>query len=141
MLGMKKAFHKVISFSMAFVVLFSTMSFTINMHYCGGNLVATSMFKDVESCGMEQAMATLPHGCSLTKTECCKNEQSVVKGQEELKLNFDTQSLDPHVFVAVFFHTYHNLFESVPKVKPLLKADPPPLIVRHLYKLDESYLI
>ncbi|WP_414727683.1 HYC_CC_PP family protein, partial [Winogradskyella sp. UBA3174] len=32
---MKQVFHKIMSFAMAFVVLFSTMSFTINMHYCG----------------------------------------------------------------------------------------------------------
>jgi len=29
---------------MAFVVLFSTMSFTVNMHYCGDTLVETAIF-------------------------------------------------------------------------------------------------
>ncbi len=138
---MKKAFHKIGSLLMAFVVLFSTMSFTINMHYCGETLVATSLFQDVESCGMEQVMSTLPNGCSMEKPNCCKNEQSIVKGQDELKLNFDKLSLDSQQFVAAFFHTYISLFESTEEVRPSLPAYPPPNIVRHIYKLDESYLI
>jgi hypothetical protein len=138
---MKKALHKAISILMAFVVMVSTMSFTINMHYCGGTLVATSFFSDVESCGMEQAMATARSGCSMTKPDCCKNEQSIVKGQEELKLNFEKLSLEPHVFVAVFSHTYNNLFEDFANITPSSNDYPPPKIVRQLYKLDESYII
>ena len=42
---MKKISHKILATVMAFVVLFSTMSFTIDMHFCGDTLVATSMFQ------------------------------------------------------------------------------------------------
>lgn len=138
---MKKAFHKATSFLMALVVLFSTMSFTLNAHYCGETLVATSLFEKVESCGMDQAMSTLPKGCSMDKPDCCKNEQSLIKGQDELKLNFDKLSLTSQQFVAVFFHTYNILFEVSEEVTPSLNDYPPPNIVRHIYKLDESYLI
>jgi len=138
---MKKAFHKAISFLMALVVLISTMSFTINAHYCGETLVATSMFKNAEACGMEQAMATVPSVCSMTKPDCCKNEQSLIKGQDELKLNFDKISLDQQMFVAVFVHVYNSLFENTEEVTPSENDYPPPNIVRQLYKLDESYLI
>ncbi|MGJ8593769.1 MAG: HYC_CC_PP family protein [Aquaticitalea sp.] len=138
---MIKIVHKILSFSMALVVLISTMSFTINAHYCGGTLVASSMFNGTESCGMEQAMATLPSGCSMTKVECCKNEQSIVKGQDELKLNFDKLSSDSQVFVAVFLHTYNTLFETKEEATSASTIFPPPNIVRHIYKLDESYLI
>ena len=126
---------------MAFVVLFSTMSFTINAHFCGETLVATSLFSKAESCGMEQAMATLPSGCSMTKPDCCTNEQSLIKGQDELKINFDKISLDQQMFIAVFFHAYNTLFETIEDPTPSIKDYPPPTIVRQLYKLDESYLI
>ena len=49
----KQIFHKISSFLMAIVVLFSTMSFTINMHYCGDNLVETVIFHKAKGCGME----------------------------------------------------------------------------------------
>lgn len=126
---------------MAFVVLFSTMSFTINTHYCGDTLVAASMFSTVKSCGMEKVMETIPLGCSMKKSDCCKNEQTFVKGQDELKLNFDKLSLDQHVFVAVFFHSYNKLFDNFKEVSPSLVIHPPPYVERHIYKLDESYLI
>lgn len=138
---MKEAFHKATSLLMAFVVLFSTMSFTINAHYCGEILVATSIFENVASCGMEEAKSTLPMGCSMEKPDCCKNEQSLIKGQDELKLNFDKLSLDSQQFVAVFLHTYNALFEDSEEVAPSLNDYPPPNIVRHIYKLDETYLI
>ena len=34
-----------VSFLMAFVVLFSTISFTVDMHYCGNSLIDTAVFK------------------------------------------------------------------------------------------------
>lgn len=138
---MKNFFHKVLSMLLAFVVLISTMSFTLNMHYCGETLVATSFFESVESCGMEIAKLKLPKGCSMEKPDCCKNEQSLIKGQDELKLNFDKLSFDQQIFVVAFFHTYSAFFESAEEVIPSIPHYPPPNIVRHIYKLDESYLI
>ncbi len=38
---------------MAIVVLLSTMSFTLDMHYCGDTLVDIAVFKKAETCGME----------------------------------------------------------------------------------------
>ena len=36
---MKKFLHKSMAILMAVVVLFTTMSFTVDMHYCGDSLV------------------------------------------------------------------------------------------------------
>lgn len=38
---------------MALLVFLSTLSFTIESHYCGDVLVDTSMFDAVDTCGME----------------------------------------------------------------------------------------
>ena len=62
------------SLAMAFVVLFSTMSFTLNMHYCGDILVETAMFHKAEGCGMEMEKPSA-EGCSITKKNCCNDEQ------------------------------------------------------------------
>ena len=48
---MKKISHKILATVMAFVVLFSTMSFTIDMHFCGDTLVAVSMFQKATAIG------------------------------------------------------------------------------------------
>ena len=75
---MKQLFHKVISVVMAVVVLFSTMSFTINMHYCGDTLVDTAIFQKTKTCGME-IQKTSNKDCSISKKNCCNDEQIVVE--------------------------------------------------------------
>ena len=71
---MKFVFHKIASFLMAFVVLFSTMSFTIDMHYCGDTLVDTAIFQKAKACGMEMQKPS-NEGCAVTKKDCCNDEQ------------------------------------------------------------------
>ncbi len=142
---MKKISHKVLSFLMAIVVLFSTMSFTIDMHYCGDILVDTALFSKVKTCGMESETSSnnnLPSSdCSITKKDCCSNKHQAVTGQDELQLKIDKISFDNQIFAASFLQSHINLFESSEEVRPYLTDYPPPNIVRHIYKLDESYLI
>ena len=125
---------------MAFVVLFSTMSFTINMHYCGETLVDTAIFKKVKTCGMETQKPSTK-GCSITKKNCCSDKQIVIDSQDELKLSFDTLSFEQQQFVASFIYTYINLFEGVEEDANSYRDYIPPLVVREIYKLDETYLI
>ena len=49
---MKLFIKKITALLMAFVVLFSTMSFTISEHYCGDHLVDSGLFSKAENCGM-----------------------------------------------------------------------------------------
>lgn len=137
---MKKVFHKIMSISMAFVVLFSTMSFVINMHYCGDTLVETAFFQKAKGCGMEMETPST-EGCSVTKKSCCNDEQLVIGGQNELQLHVDKISFEQHLFIASFVYSYHNLFESLGEHITSYKQYIPPLVVRQLYKLDETYLI
>lgn len=71
---MKQFFHKIMASTMALVVLFSTLSFTVGMHYCGDVLVDTSMFHTAETCGMEMEKTVTTSECSNTKKNCCSDE-------------------------------------------------------------------
>ena len=125
---------------MAFVVLFSTMSFTLNMHYCGDTLVETAMFHKAEGCGMEMENSLI-EGCAITKKNCCNDEQLVVGGQDELQLQVDKISFKQQVFIASFVYTYINLFEGLDNNVSSYEEYKPPLVIRQLYKIDETYLI
>ena len=125
---------------MAFVVLFSTMSFTIDMHYCGGNLVETAIFHKAKGCGMEMQKSST-EGCAITKNNCCNDEQLVVDGQDELQLQVDKISFEQQVFIASFVYTYINLFEGLDKNVSSYKEYKPPLVVKQIFKIDETYLI
>jgi hypothetical protein len=137
---MKQVLHKIMSFAMAVVVLFSTLSFAVNMHYCGGTLVETAMFHKAKGCGMEMQKPSTK-GCAITKKSCCNDKQLVVDGQDELQLHVDTISLEQHLFLASFVHTYINGFEGLDKNLTSYEVYKPPLVIRQLYKLDETYLI
>ena len=125
---------------MAFVVLFSTMSFTVNMHYCGDTLVETAVFQKAKGCGMEMQQPST-EGCSITKKNCCNDEQLVVDGQDELQLQVDTITFEQQVFLTSFVYAFSNLFEISEENVTSFEAYRPPLVIRQLYKLDETYLI
>ena len=137
---MKQVFHKIMSLLMAFVVLFSTLSFTVNMHYCGDTLVETTLFNKAKGCGMEMEKPST-EGCSITKKNCCDDKQLVIDGQDELKLNFDKLTFERQQFVASFIYTYINLFEGLDKNVSSFEEYKPPLVVRQIFKIDETYLI
>ena len=137
---MKQFFHKTMSFLMALVVLFTTMSFTVNMHYCGDILVDTAIFQKAKTCGMEM-QKTSTKDCSITKKNCCSDKQMIVDGQNELKVSYDSLSFEQKQFVASFVYTYINLFESAEEDVNSYRDYIPPLVVKHIYKFDETYLI
>jgi hypothetical protein len=137
---MKQVSHKILATVMAFVVLFSTMSFTVDMHFCGDTLVATSMFQKATGCGMEMEKPAA-EGCAIVKSNCCKDKQMIIDGQDEMQLSTATISFDQQVFITSFIYTYVHLFEGVDDAVTFYQAYQEPLVSRQLYKLAETYLI
>ena len=125
---------------MACVVLLSTMSFTVDMHYCGDTLVDTAIFQKVKTCGMEMQKPS-SKDCSIIKKNCCSDKQMVLDSQDELHLSFDGLSLEQQQFITSFVYTYSDLFEGVEEDINSYRDYTPPLVVRQIYKLDETYLI
>jgi len=142
---MKTVFYKSLSFLMAIVVLYSTMSFTISSHYCGDTLVDSVIFSKLKTCGMESDnpsdASRQSSDCSITKANCCSDDFKIIKGQDELKISFDKISFDNQIFVAAFFHAYKHLFINSKEVALSVNDYPPPMLVRHIYKIDQTYLI
>ncbi|MFD0834812.1 hypothetical protein ACFQ0I_03480 [Mariniflexile aquimaris] len=137
---MKNVVHKITSILMAFVVLFSTMSFTIDMHYCGDTLVETAVFHKAKGCGMEMEKPSVDD-CSIAKKNCCDDEQLAIQGQDELQLQVDKISFEKQIFVASFVYSYINLFEGFESNVSSYEEYKPPLVIKRIYKLDETYLI
>lgn len=126
---------------MSFVVLISTMSFTIDMHYCGDTLVETALFHKAKGCGMEMDGLAANSECSVVKNGCCSEEQFTMQGQDELQLTFDKLTFEKQLFFTSFVCSYVSLFESVEDYVSAYEDYPPPVVTRQIYKLDETYLI
>ncbi len=125
---------------LAIVVLFSTMSFSLDMHFCGDTLVETAVFHKAEGCGMEMQNPQ-SKGCSITKKSCCKDEQLLIDGQSNLRMSLDKVSFDQHIFVTSFIYSYISLFEDLQENVILYTKYNPPLVIKDIFKLDETYLI
>lgn len=86
---------------LAFLYLGLSTGATINMHYCMGKLVGTSLWNHETSdlcnkCGMEK---------KASKNKCCKNETKLVKIEQDQKV---TAPLDHSVDVAAVELVHYN---------------------------------
>lgn len=124
---------------LAVLVLFSTLSVTVEKHFCGDVLIDVSVFSEVEKCGME-AFAKAQE--IITKKPCCKDEVQLFEGQDELtKESFDDlTSLQKQVLVAYAVSYYKSLEGSYETVIPHQYYSPPKL-TQELHILHEVYLI
>ena len=120
---------------MALLVLFSTVSFTVDKHFCGEILVDQAVFSEAKTCGMHGHMP------ASTEDKCCDEEKVVVEGQKELKISFDDLDLDQQVFLASFTYSYANLFEGDAQAQTPFFHYKPPLLVYDIHLLDETFLI
>ncbi|WP_120200320.1 HYC_CC_PP family protein [Ichthyenterobacterium magnum] len=122
---------------MALLVLLSTVSFTVEKHYCGDALIDASVFSEVEKCASEAYEIELE---KITKKPCCKDVVDVIEGQDELqKTSFD--DLDQQLFLTAYFKSYKNLFEGLPNHVIPHKDYSPPNLVFDIQLLDAVFLI
>jgi hypothetical protein len=129
--------HKSFSLFLAFLVLFSTFSFTVEKHYCGNHLVDTAIFRQAKKCGGIGA-----EDISYVKKPCCKDIVVIIEGQDELTVkDFQSIEKDTYTTLVSYVLSYTFLFETV--AKPIIphKYYKPPKIIKDIHVLDETYLI
>jgi len=140
---MKESLRQIASVTMALLVLFSTMSFTVDMHYCGDHLVDFSFFENAKNCTMQASPSKATGEISVMEMEmdCCTDLEIVLEGQDDLKISFDQFTFDQQIFISTFYYTYVNLFETVDKNLNSFKEYSPPPLIRDIQILDQTFLI
>ncbi|GAA3603023.1 hypothetical protein GCM10022396_20520 [Flavivirga amylovorans] len=124
---------------LALLVLFSTVSFTIEKHFCGDVLVDISIFTEADKCAMEAYEIALE---KVTKKPCCKDVVDVIEGQNKLKFSsFEDLDFEKQQIIASYAYTYINLFEELPKLTIPHKNYSPPNLVTDIQVLDQVFLI
>ncbi|WP_179317873.1 HYC_CC_PP family protein [Winogradskyella undariae] len=131
--------HKVFSIALSFLVLFSTLSLTIEKHFCGDTLIDVAIFSEAEICGMQDIKMDQD---GMMEKSCCKNEKEVIDGVNKLvtKSFDDFHDLQKLVLIA-YSYSYINLFEELPNAVIPHKNYSPPKLIKDIYVLDETYLI
>ena len=134
---MKQFLNKITASALALLVLFSTLSFTIQKHYCGDFLVDISFTGVTHCCSMKMDTSN-----KVVKKNCCKDETHQFEGQDELQLSSgENITLNNQQFLMAFLFAYKGLFlESYPK-NGLRKVFPPPEIRQNYQIIYQSFLI
>ncbi len=138
---MNQILKNITSVSLAFIVLFSTMSFTINEHYCGGDLVDTSWFVKADTCMMEGMEMSSSSESIMISDTCCNDVITIIDGQDEVKQNNSQISFQQQVFVTALVFTYSALFSVVENEEVNHNIYIPPKLVKDIQVLDETFLI
>lgn len=133
---MKKILQKSGSLVMALLVLFSTMSFTVDKHFCGTYLVDQAVFSKAKDCGMEH-----PSEGEMITDDGCSDQQISVQGQDDLKISINDLDLSQQVFLSTFTYSYIGLFQELPQQLIPFSDYSPPLLVRDIQVLHETFLI
>lgn len=138
---MRQALHQFLSIATAFLVLLSTVSLTVDMHFCGDHLVDFAIFKDADTCQMNMSKSMEDHSMMAMEMDCCTNFEVVLEGQDDLKISFDQFSLDQQVFVIAFADSFLNLVKGVDENNIPFKEYSPPPLIRNVQVLDQTFLI
>jgi hypothetical protein len=123
-------FRKLTHSVFALFLLVSTTGITISMHYCGGKLVTTSIYKEAKSC------------CDGSKG-CCENKtfRYEIKNDYLNPINFENikvETMDIKFSELSVFNTI--LFPEVKKTHKVFTDSSPPSSTHTRLSLLQTYL-
>jgi hypothetical protein len=76
---MKKIITNIATFFLTALLLFSSVSFTVEKHLCGGHVFSESFFGNAEKCGMDDCEIA-SNNPSYSKKSCCEDEIQFING-------------------------------------------------------------
>ncbi|MEM5564125.1 hypothetical protein WNY78_03370 [Psychroserpens sp. AS72] len=136
---LKQILHKVFSMMMAVLLLLSTVSFTVEKHFCGDVLIDVAVFSTIEKCASDAVEMVEEH---VSKKTCCKDTLDVIEGQTQLTVKtFDDLDFEQQQFLVAYVHAFNNLFEVVQKHTIPHQYYNSPKLIADIHVLDQVFLI
>lgn len=147
--------YRIIALTMAFLMFFTSVGFTVDMHYCQGELKTFNFFGKAKSCHeMGQGMKDCPfhaqmkqanksEDSTINKKGCCSNKTLNFQYDQDQQYQVDNAVvISPQLeyFVIAFVEVFINS-SVVETNKPSFALYKPPLIPRDIYVLLETYLL
>ena len=127
------------SISLCLLLMLSPMSYSFNLHYCGGHLIAIeSVFKTHKGCGMEDITTIFSSQETLLQTDCCEDVLLNPNGIEDFSVDIDSKITDS--WVKVMIPT--NQISKIPSSKSLavVLLPRPPSLIYHRYMRFQQLL-
>ncbi|MBW8334188.1 MAG: hypothetical protein K0M40_19380 [Prolixibacteraceae bacterium] len=106
---------KLLSISLALLMLLSGMQLTISMHYCGGEFADSkvSLTGHLASCGMEGIIDDCTSSENNLDASCCNNEVSVYALDQNYSPSFSEFKVFSQSVLQVFTLPVNSSFHSI----------------------------
>jgi hypothetical protein len=138
-----KFLKPIVSSLLALLVLVSSSSFMVNMHFCGGHVQSVSFIEDAAACPMEVQLPPCHKKMAVKKSGCCEDKHVAFEGKD-----FNTQVQD---FSMLSWQTI-NWVGSLPMIMEVIQVNEalafsnhtpykPPIVERDIPVLVQSFLI
>lgn len=136
--------YRILSLLMAFLMAFSSVGYSVNLHYCQGSLKGFSLFGKAKSC--HESRTQCPnHKQTMTtaqENDCCSNKTLSVDNLDELSLFSDIPGLwNNNISYIINLFSASESDMSLPQTESMVLLRPPPLYNRHIYILYETLLL
>lgn len=122
----KAASHIILSL----LLLISTSGLAISKHYCGGELISTSVFTEADSC--------------CDSDDCCKNETELIQLDVDYSVSStvvvpESAQVDLLAFSLVVFNL--SIEENTTTHEFVLSDSPPPPKIQTSLAIRQTYLL
>jgi hypothetical protein len=133
----------IVSSLLALMVLISSSSFMVNMHFCGGHMQSVSLIADADPCPMEVQLPPCHKKMAVKKSGCCEDKHVVFEGKD---FNAQLQDFSALHWPASSFVVSLPLIMEVIQVNEALSFSnhtpyKPPIVERDIPVLVQSFLI
>ena len=138
-----KFLKSIVSSLLALLVLVSSSSFMVNMHFCGGHVQSVSMIEEAAPCPMEVQFPPCHKKMAVKKSGCCEDKHVAFEGKD-----FNTQIQD---FSLLTWQAI-NWVATLPIIMEVIQVNEaltfsnhtpykPPIVERDILVLVQSFLI
>jgi hypothetical protein len=143
-----RKYHRIIASALILLVLMTSVSFTIDRHYCEGELQNINILGKAQSC--QAANSTKEVYCPIHEKmmkmdegkSCCENKVTFVKADNDLvDIDFKIPTtLHFQQFVVAYVLAFHANIHT--ETQPtLLFSYQPPMISRDICVLSSTFLL
>lgn len=138
-----KLLKSIVSSLLALLVLVSSSSFMVNMHFCGGHVQSVSLIEKATPCPMEVQLPPCHKKMAVKKSGCCEDKQVAFEGKD-----FNTQIQ----YFSMLTWQSINWVATLPVIMEVIQVNEslaftnhtpykPPIVERDIPVLVQSFLI
>ncbi|MEM8526712.1 MAG: hypothetical protein AAGG68_18880, partial [Bacteroidota bacterium] len=141
-MNMSNRIYQITAVLLAFLMLVTSLSLALDIHYCKGKIKSLSIFGKAKSCHEQKAIHTCPFHAKMQQQEdsnCCDNETTFVQADID-KVVSSVELADLQQLAIAFVQVF------CPEVSPerqiiIFEHYKPPLIAQDISLLVQSFLL